>query len=330
MNILQIKDLKQMDGEVGIEIEVEGENLPAHVVGWNKVGDGSLRGESCEYVIKKPCLRNKVKLYTNRIAKAYKDAGTIINQSDRTSVHIHINIQDMSLTEVYSFIALFLILETPLVKFCGDDRENNLFCLRSSDAEGLLTILEKSASVKYLDCLNTTEVRYSAINVSAIFKYGSLEFRSMRGTDDVKLIQKWVRILLKLKDAARNYESPLEIIEDFSMKGINLWVDTILGNEVGVVLDYKGWQDVLFDNMRSVQSLAYSGDWAGLSGEPPIRHAFDLEEFVNNPAPPPEFREFRPDGEDPVWLIEEVEEEREREQEQDEPREEEWNDEDDA
>jgi len=267
MNIFDVKEIQKQEGEVGIEIEVEGDNLPNHVVGWHKENDGSLRGESCEYVLKKPCARDKVNLYTNRIAKGYKDAGPVIHNSPRTSIHVHINVQDLTFTQIYNFMLLFLILEKPLVAFCGEERINNLFCLRSYDAEGLLTALEEAATPAAIWKLETDDIRYSAMNAASIFKYGSVEFRSMRGTKDVKLIQKWVRILLKLKDVAKGYRDPIELVEAFSFRGIDKWIMDVMGLNHKVVTERDGWEEDIFDSMRSVQSIAYSGDWEGLSAD---------------------------------------------------------------
>lgn len=268
VKITDIHPMVKEDGEVGIEVEVEGDALPVHVIGWNKLDDGSLRGESCEYVLKKPCTRDKVKLYTNRIGKAYKDAGSVIHNSDRTSVHIHINIQELSLTQLYNFILLFLILEEPLVNFCGKNRVNNLFCLRSLDAEGLLTVLEDCATLNTISNIRGANVRYASVNIAAVFKFGSLEFRSLNGTNDMERIQKWVEILLKLKDAAIKYPDPIAIVEQFSIKGTDLWVREIMGKHRSVITKEEGWRDVLFSSMRNIQTIAYSGDWRGLSSEP--------------------------------------------------------------
>lgn len=267
MIVLDVFNLPPTKGEVGIEIEVEGENLPVNIPGWYREYDGSLRGESCEYVVQQPCLRTEVSKITNAVTAAYKEADTLIDRSTRTSVHVHINVQEMSMTQVYNFILLFLILEEALVSFCGKSRVNNLFCLRSGAAEGLLTTLESCANPARAHLLGGADVKYAAINVAALGKFGSLEFRSMRGTKDMRLIQKWVRMLLSLKDAALVYSNPIQIVEDFSIKGCDLWLDTVLGRNAGVVNNRRGWDEELFDSMRNVQSIAYSGDWDGLSRE---------------------------------------------------------------
>lgn len=265
MKILDIKRLPPQSGEVGIEIEVEGRNLPANIKGWTRVHDGSLRGESCEYVISEPCLRKHVQLMLNRVEGAYQEAGTKVVESPRQSIHIHINVQDMTLTQVYNFAILFLIFERPLVEFCGDHRAGNLFCLRSSDAEGLITALEQAANPYRIETLNTQKIRYAAMNVSALFKYGSLEFRSMKGTADFGLVKRWINMLLSIKDAAMKFNTPIDIIEEFSKRGAAQFIEDVFGKEAITITAAPDWEEQMLEAMRSVQTIAYTGDWEGLS-----------------------------------------------------------------
>lgn len=272
MNIFDVmnsigRPMKEVKGEVGIEIEVEGSSLPVNIAGWRREEDGSLRGESCEYVLKTPCKRDKVDFQLGKIDSAYEEAGTRVTETARQSTHIHINVQEMELTEIYNFILLFLIFEQPLVSYCGKEREGNLFCLRSIDAEGLLTSLEEAAYPDKITLLNTDGIRYSAVNVNALFKYGSLEFRSLKGTSDFVLIENWVNLLLSLKDAAKSYENPIEILNEFSMKGVESFSESICAH-LSLLTD--GWEDEITESMWSIQSIVYGGDWEGLREAMPV------------------------------------------------------------
>ena len=284
MNILDIcRGMRKKIGEVGIEIEVEGDNLPISPMGWDRVNDGSLRGESGEYVLTSPVVRKSVKKFLKRMTDANKESGFKFKFSNRQSIHIHINVQEMGLTQVYNFITLFLLFEQHLVKFCGVEREGNLFCLRSGDAEGLIEALEEASSPATINRLNTDDIRYSAMNVSSLFKYGSLEFRSMRGTDDYTLIEKWIEILLSLKDAALTFKSPRSIVEQFSRVGVTHFTEQVLGKHSTVVTSDPSYESVLYHQMRRLQILSYTGDWKGLDGpikERPIHVNLGFEDAV--------------------------------------------------
>lgn len=67
MNVIDFYGNKPQEGSYGIEIEVEGVNLPAVANNvWTTTHDGSLRGESAEYVLKKPLDIDKVEIEIGR------------------------------------------------------------------------------------------------------------------------------------------------------------------------------------------------------------------------------------------------------------------------
>ena len=99
-------------GEVGLEIEMEGTNL--HIdedLGfWRGEADGSLRGdESIEYVLRKPVPRNQVAKALDELYVALREQEATIDMTHRTSVHVHINVQQLEVNEVYNFICLYLL-----------------------------------------------------------------------------------------------------------------------------------------------------------------------------------------------------------------------------
>lgn len=248
--------------EVGIEIEVEGENLPIPPTGWRRTGDGSLRGESCEYIFKTPVARSTAMSYLNRMNNAYEEEGTVVHESTRQSVHVHINVQHMEMIHIFNYISLFLAFEKSLVMWCGEYRQGNLFCLRSSDAEALLTALEgASYDRQNFHSLNTPELRYAALNVTAMFKYGSLEFRSMRGTADMSLIKKWMQVLLRLKDYSETVQDPAVLVSEFSGANPREFVEDVFGSYADIIFADENWLDHMYEGLRNIQQICYLGDW---------------------------------------------------------------------
>lgn len=95
-------------GLLGVEVEVEtlkGELPRIHddLAAWNVTHDGSLRGESAEYVFKEPL-------------------------GPRASVHVHVNVLEMTKQQLDNFLYSYLLLEDVLMSFCGEGREGNRFC----------------------------------------------------------------------------------------------------------------------------------------------------------------------------------------------------------
>lgn len=249
------------DGDVGIEIEVEGEHLPKLDKYWKNEHDGSLRGpENIEYVLERPMSLKDARIALKYLSVQYNKNDSNVHDSVRAGVHVHINVQDLNIIELYNFMTLYLILEEVLVKHCGEHREGNLFCLRAGDADYLLTQLQNAAEDKNFRQLVTDQLRYSSMNVKALGTYGSLEFRAMRGTRDLELIYNWAATLLRLREVAKEYESPEKIIEGFSEGEARAFLINAIGERAEEFM-FDGFERMLCDGMRRAQDVAYCVDW---------------------------------------------------------------------
>lgn len=247
-------------GDVGVEIEVEGENLPTPEKYWRREQDGSLRGESAEYVLAKPMTLDQVAIALKSLSLDYKQAGAIVDESVRAGVHVHINVQTLNIVELYNFMTLYLVLEELLVSYCGPTRVGNLFCLRSCDAEYLIDSLKQAARSKRFRNLVIDELRYASMNVKALGTYGSLEFRAMRSTSDFKLIHQWASILLHLREMAKKFIDPTDIINGFSEGEAYGFLDKVLG-EYAYLFKDEEVGPALTRGMRIAQDVAFCTNW---------------------------------------------------------------------
>ena len=249
------------DGDVGIEIEVEGERLPKLDKYWKNEHDGSLRGpENIEYVLERPMSLKDARIALKYLSVQYNKNDAVVHDSVRAGVHVHINVQDLNIIELYNFMTLYLILEEVLVKHCGQFREGNLFCLRACDADYLLGQLQNAAEDKNFRALVTDQLRYASMNVKALGTYGSLEFRAMRGTRDLDVIYNWAETLLNLREVAKRYESPEKIIEGFSEGEARSFLENAIGERAEEFM-FDGFERMLCDGMRRAQDVAYCVDW---------------------------------------------------------------------
>lgn len=269
MNISTILNLRQnvlTKGDVGIEIELEGDNLPSgeqvHPY-WRREHDGSLRPspDAAEYVFRKPLKEDKAKEALGVMSEKFRELNTTDCESGRAGVHVHVNCQQLMVHELANFICLYLVMEDLLVRFCGDDRVGNLFCLRAADAEYLITSLHQAFSSQDLTQLNSDEFRYASMNVKSLFQYGSLEFRAMRSTLDMQVIEQWMGILLRLREAAKEYEDPCHIMFSISNEGPNDFCRRVLGDYADSLIDLGGCEFEVMQNMRNIQDIAYLVDW---------------------------------------------------------------------
>lgn len=258
---------KHPPGVIGVEIEVEGRNLPKAIFqNWVIHDDGSLRGEdNAEYVLREPMSRDKVESALEYLEEQFKALGSRLDtESDRTSVHIHLNVQDKTWAEIFTFWTLWTIIEDLSYELCGPERRGNLFCLRVKDCEGLVS--SARASLDEGDYpFQANDYRYAGCNVTSVFKFGSLEFRGMHGTVDKKEILLWIDFLLLCLTASGRFHNPHEVVTGFSEVGVNAWLEKTLRltpEMIRVLRVNPNWRDMLWEGMRLAQDVAWLlNDW---------------------------------------------------------------------
>ena len=262
-DLIEMKKLYKENQEIGIEIEMEGDgvhNIKANKT-WKVLDDGSLRGpESAEYVLYNPISILDVPKALQKLEDLLRIATAKKKPSDRCGVHIHLNIQYMTFEQVMNLICLYLLLEPVLVSFCGESREGNLFCLRTTDAEALVNLLIETRKYNDIYILNGAgnTYRYASINFAAIQKHGSLEFRAFRSPKSFKDIIPWINLLYDVKTHSLNFSNPEEIVESYSnVNGID-FLKKIFKKNVNYLL--KNVTDIdlkLIKGVRQAQDIAY-------------------------------------------------------------------------
>ena len=246
---------------VGIEIEMEGLYVPAFPMNyWKCVKEGSLRGSGIEYVLKNPVKRQKVYFALKELHDKLLEKGAKFYESDRTSIHIHLNISDIPVIKVFNIIFLYYLFERMLINYSGDSRKGNLFCLSNEEAERGLFLLRDACKNKNLNQLETDDIRYAGLNLKAIPEYGSLEFRTMRGTMDMGLICHWIKILTLIYDFGLELEDPINILEIFSNEGPKKLFDFVFKNQYNE-LKYNNWNRDILNSVRNLQYFIYSRIW---------------------------------------------------------------------
>lgn len=233
--LFELLRLNKTEGDFGIEIECEGKNLhPVMDNVWNTVADGSLRGpfptESCEWVLARPLVKDAAIKALHSLAEANKEA--TLNFSFRTSVHVHVNVQQLTFPEYMAMIYTYLLVEEPMMRFCGEQRIGNRFCLRIQDAEGFLDHLEDMAmrGPGAIARIQEDAVRYASINIAATRKYGSLEFRGMRGTLDVNVLSTWIEAINRIREFALKMGSPTAVHDLFVKSRVEDFAKEVFGD----------------------------------------------------------------------------------------------------
>lgn len=262
-------------GEIGVEVELEGTLHTGDLANrfWIVKPEGSLR-EGYEYVLAKPAKLSELiavgKEFDGMMEKS-RPKKTI-----RCSTHIHVNVNNKTIRQLYNIIGYYYLVEELLVRTQGPVRTGNLFCLRMSDAEDIGDQLVYSAEEHHITCFNQSNNKYGALNLAAPIKFGSLEFRFLLPMTSWKEIDFWVGLLhqmvntaenLSIRDAVRFVEtdSPREFLSRVFTKA---HVDFILGH-YGTTLA----KELLLENFDAIEELSKvltknqffslpSGSWA--------------------------------------------------------------------
>lgn len=268
-------------GDIGIEVEVEGgdvlpkEGLPTP---WVAKADHSLRGllwagndvpdpSSMEYVTatpisaslftKKSTIKGLTDLLSKKSLKVNPD-------SPRTSVHVHVNVQELTPLQVWTSVFAYWLAENTFVEYCGDERKGNMFCLRLQDAEGVLKFVEADLdNTSPFSSTHTDAIRYCGLNLKAITSTNSLEFRSMRGTTDPEIIDNWTTMVYDVvQKASGKWTTPEECLDYFWKYGATSFISSLTswGNRQ-LLTKPKDWADGMKENAGIISNVVYSTNW---------------------------------------------------------------------
>lgn len=253
---------------IGIEIELEGERLQCSPMNyWKQNTEQSLRmynGQPpVEFVLSKPLDRpslGKALDYLGAKMKSF-DSNPVV--SPRTSVHVHLNARDLTWKKVITWAVCYFILEELLVEYSGKQRVGNLFCLRTKDTAWFLSTMEAALKQENYTYLVNPDFRYTSLNLASLTKFGSLEFRSMRAPIPFETIELWTDILLSIKNASLEFESPAAVIEFFEANGPQVLLRRLLPNSEhhSLFYNHQGLHQQMWDAVRNVKDVAYAVEW---------------------------------------------------------------------
>lgn len=264
VNLNKMKKLIEVKKDLGVEIEAECTKALMKVPpSWRVEVDGSLKAAFSYEFVSAPSSLAETKTALNDLFQIM--AGNI-QDSMRAGTHIHINCQMLTMKQLFNFIILYLLVEDCLSQDMGEDREGNFFCLRASDAEIINMGMEhliKSLSLYDCPIFANENWRYGAMNCVSIYKFGTLEFRALKTpVDSFKPIEDWAELLLTMREAAKGFESPSQIVSSMSMEGHDAILDRALGKFADRVKSKKGYKELMFEAARRAQFWVYSTDWS--------------------------------------------------------------------
>lgn len=264
--------------ELGIEFELEGENLRNIVPALNAKGcdywgahmDGSLRSGGLEFTFNKALNRVDAR-------KAIQDFWSVaaekakVENSERCSTHMHLNFQHMSIMQVYSFLTLFYMLELPFFQRFAPERIGNGYCMPMFECSTIAQNFARNVREGVMRHGMKGSERYCALNVASLSEHGSLECRMLGESSNADKPLEWMDILLELYDYVKNNPrmTPEEILNSFQV-GYSDFTQQHFPKAWEAIKDVKNVEKLLQFGVYAVQDFVYAVDWqVTKEAEPP-------------------------------------------------------------
>lgn len=237
----------------GVELEIE------HIFDYNELlvrgmdahDDNSLRNGGKEFVTKPATfsvMAHVLKLFFEK--GKFQDR----NYSERCSVHVHANCQDLTIKQVTTVALLYQAFEKLFYHFVGANRFNNIFCVPWIESGLTSSILLQF--VEKQDILAGRHwMKYSGLNLLPLYNLGTVEFRQMPGTPDLAKILTWCNIIGCLFRHARSIS--LEDTQQWIMSlntssAYGSALDSVFGPWSGDLL-YPGYEIDLEEGVLAVK-----------------------------------------------------------------------------
>lgn len=225
---------KGVKGDIGIEVELEGganlKLVPGMPKYWRAKPEQSLRN-GMEYYLESPVSIKELNLALDEYELSMSASKPL--KTLRCSTHIHVNVLDKTIREIYNILGFYFLVEDTLVRTQGHLRMGNLFCLRMSDAESMAPQIRSSIiNGEYFRHFNMQSFKYGAINLAAPNKFGSLEFRFLRPITDKNDLKFWCTLLYDLVQNASKIPIDVHIknVQNLSPKDFlkTVWSDEVI------------------------------------------------------------------------------------------------------
>lgn len=233
---------------VGLELEVDQDSATASRTvfpenfrpQWTQKRDGSLNN-GYEYVLSTPLADQQL---VDAVYQLFS-GNTCVHRTYTGSTHIHLNMLDGTTLENLQALALLTYAMEGLLYYVGDNsRQWCGYANRMTGAPNAVMENILGPSVQRLGlrrALNNAG-RYYGLNLAALEKYGTVEFRYFPTATSAEEMLSWVKLVQQLKKAACDMGSVQEVLSVLSDKSkYSEFVSTYLSEyseEVDAVCSY--------------------------------------------------------------------------------------------
>lgn len=196
----------------GVEIEVENGSDAASGVWLDQhrfrlTDDGSLRNAGREYISLPGTLRETVR---STQAWCRYAATRDWHSNHRTGIHVHVDMRDLTLEQVAGVCAAYAAFEPLFFAIAGADREENIYCVPWYRAPDQAEIVRRmAAGVHDLD----GAIKYSALYLHPLLKFGTIEFRHAPTWQDPKSIRRWLTMISRIVEWSKDM-TPADVLRE--------------------------------------------------------------------------------------------------------------------
>ena len=277
-------------GDVGLELEIEGRNLPTDAIlagisssklnrNWLSIVDGSLRNGGREFVLDGPIYTSELRQMVDGLYERIALNRGVVDNTNRCSTHVHVNVSDLKVNQINSAIMLWVTFQTCLIRWQGIERVANHFCLSTRDEESMLEAwADYLMNGRYPERGYRDNVKYTALNIIPIWTQGSLEFRVGGPPDNPDKVVWWAKICNAIvRYAAENYQNPYDYGHALSEQGPEGVLRAVLEfanlgpvtteNIFKELTSNQDFANECMEDFRDAQFLLYQFPWPDLLPE---------------------------------------------------------------
>lgn len=224
---------------VGVELEVDRDSTTAdstvfpddRILGftWQRKSDGSL-ASGYEYVLRSPLAGKQL---ADAVFKLFS-GGTRVHRTYTGSTHIHLDMTDGVPVEALRVLLLMTYAFEPYMYAVGDITRqwcgyaNRLVAAPSDVLEAILG----SDDLRNFNRAVENAGRYYGLNLCALSKYGSVEFRYFPTAESPEELLSWINLCQKFKKAAVAIGTVDKLLEMMKSKeGYNELLDTYFDSD---------------------------------------------------------------------------------------------------
>ena len=283
----------------GLEFEIENiRALSAAITSlWQTKADNSLRNHGVELTI---CASGEE--LTKALSVLANELPDDASFSERTSTHVHVNILNMTVSQLYAFVLLGILLEDFLYRFTIAERKADVYCvplkytnLPDSMVWVRTLIRNHTETNKYTQREEIAQLvacwhKYMGINLTRVRDIGTVEFRHLHGTRNMKEVIKWLNVLGKMKVYAMKH-SLEEIEQEICMLNTSSeympFLEKVFGHKLLKNFDLTHFEKVIEEGVIGVKLCTNPFKYNSLriSNASSLQDRFGLEVMPNGKVP---------------------------------------------